>query len=226
MLSIAQHGDAIGQLENLLQAVADVDDADAALPKTPDHVEEHAHLGRVKRGGRLVHDHQRSLERDGARQRHHLLQRHAQVHHRHAEIDVHAQPVEQLLRRAAHARPVDPAPASARLAPQKDVFGGGQVGDQVDLLVDGGDTGGLGLGGRMERDVLAPHEDTAIVLRIGAGQDLDEGGLAGAVMPYQRVDLAMPDVEVNAGQRLHAGEALGDAAHLKQRVGSHDRPCG
>ena len=56
---------------------------------------------------------------------------------------------------AAHPRPVHATPASERLAAQEDVLGRGEVRDQVDFLVDGGDAGGLRLGGRVEGDLPA-----------------------------------------------------------------------
>ena len=61
-------------------------------------------------------------------------------------------------------------------------------------------------------------EDLALVGLVAGGQHLDEGRLAGAVLAEQAVDLAGTDVEVDAAEREHAGEALHDAAHLEQRA--------
>jgi len=51
---------------------------------------------------------------------------------------------------------------------------------------------------------------------------LDEGGLAGAVLSDQTVDLALPDLEVDSGQRHDAGKDLDQTAGLEQ--GAHVAP--
>jgi hypothetical protein len=50
-----------------------------------------------------------------------------------------------------------------------------------------------------------------------AGQHLDEGRLARAVLPHQRMDLARPQPERDAAQRRHAVELLVDAGELEHR---------
>ena len=50
--------------------------------------------------------------------------------------------------------------------------------------------------------------------------DLDQGGLAGAVLAEQGVDLARPDVEIDPGIGETAGELLDDAAKMQQRRAS------
>ena len=56
--------------------------------------------------------------------------------------------------------------------------------------------------------------------RDGAGDDLDEGRLARAVLADQRVHLAGAQVERDALQRADAGERLRDAGGLKKQHGS------
>jgi hypothetical protein len=57
--------------------------------------------------------------------------------------------------------------------------------------------------------------------RDDAADDVDEGGLAGAVRPEQREDLALPDLQVDALQRLPpAGVGLGKALDGKDRLQS------
>ena len=50
-----------------------------------------------------------------------------------------------------------------------------------------------------------------------AGQDLDEGALAGAVLAEERHHLAGAKLEVDLGQRLDAAVALGQTTHQKAR---------
>ena len=47
---------------------------------------------------------------------------------------------------------------------------------------------------------------------------LDQGGLAGAVVPDQRHDLAGPHVEVDAVEGVHRAEALGHALDGEDRA--------
>src|SRR5207237_1400695 len=81
-------------------------------------------------------------------------------------------------------------PRAARLQAQGDVLGDGQVGEQRRLLVDGGDAEVAGADGVVVGDGLAVDFQGAGVGGDGAGDDLDERGLAGAVLADQGVDLA------------------------------------
>ena len=60
-------------------------------------------------------------------------------------------------------------------------------------------------------------DDVAVVgaVRVDPGQHLHQGGLAGAVLAADGVDLAGLDPEADLRQRLDAGELLGDGAHLE-----------
>ena len=148
-----------------------------------------------------------------------LLHRERVVAEQRRRVDVEVEPREELGRPAAHRAPVDAAEA-ARLAAEQDVLGHGQVREEVDLLVHRGDAGGLRLGGAAERDLLARERDRAGVDAVHAGQGLDEGRLARAVLAHERVHLAGEHAEVDAVERLHAREADRDAAHLDDRRGA------
>ena len=62
-------------------------------------------------------------------------------------------------------------------------------------------------------------QDAAAIRPRHAGDDLDQGGLAGAVLAGEAVDLTPLDGERHPLQRAHRGEALADAAKLDQRGG-------
>ena len=113
-------------------------------------------------------------------------------------------------------QPPEQATPSLRVA-QEDVLGDGLVGGQVELLVDDADAQPLGLVRVVDRHGLAVDADLAGIALIGAGQDLDERGLAGAVLAGEGHDLAGTQGEVDRVQRLDAAEALADAARLQQR---------
>ena len=60
------------------------------------------------------------------------------------------------------------------------------------------------------------QRDGPVVGGVDPRQDLDERGLAGAVLPHQRVDLARTHVEVDRVEREGAGEPLGQAGDGQQ----------
>src|SRR5690606_6118712 len=64
---------------------------------------------------------------------------------------------------------------------------------------------------------LALEADLAVVELVDAGDRLDEGGLAGAVVPEQAEHLAAVDGEVDPGEGGHRAEALDGAADLEHR---------
>jgi hypothetical protein len=53
-LAVAQHGDAVGDLEDLVEPVADIDDGLAGRGELLDHVEDADGIGFAERCGRLV----------------------------------------------------------------------------------------------------------------------------------------------------------------------------
>ena len=55
-----------------------------------------------------------------------------------------------------------------------------------------------------------------------AGDALDQGALAGAVVADEGGDLAGADVQVDAPQDVHGAEALVDAPQLEQRGGASE----
>ena len=107
-----------------------------------------------------------------------------------------AELVEQLLGVARHALLVEQAPAHFLVA-EKDVGGDGQVRAEHDLLmhrIDAQADRFLRVG---ERDRLALPVDFAGRALMDGGQDLDERGLAGAVLADDRVNLAFLEGQID-----------------------------
>ena len=75
---------------------------------------------------------------------------------------------------------------------------------------------------------LAVEVDLAVVGagRVHARQDLHQGGLAGAVLPADRVDLAAANRHRDVRERLDARELLGDVAHLEDDAAGRVRRDG
>src|SRR5436853_412098 len=73
-------------------------------------------------------------------------------------------------------------------------------------------------GRRQAGDVLAREADGPGVGAQGSRELVDEGGLAGAVGPDDRVRLALGDMEIDAVARAQRAEALAKAFYLKHRA--------
>ena len=169
-----------------------------------------------QRGGRLV-EHQHL---DVAGQRlddlDHLLVAHREAADLGAGLEVHLEQVQQLLRPPVHRSLVDQAEGTERLLVGEDVFRHRQVGHQAELLEHHADARLLALMGVVKRNLTAVEEDPARVGSVGAGQDVDQRGLARAVLAHQRQDLPVRHVQRHVGECLDAGEGLRDALDPEQ----------
>ena len=110
--AVAQHRDAVGDLEQLVEPMADVDDPDAAAFELADDVEQARDVALGQRGGRLVHDQDARV----VRQRAQNLDPLAVADGERADDLVGGEIVdlergEQRLGLRAHGAPVDPAAA-------------------------------------------------------------------------------------------------------------------
>jgi hypothetical protein len=196
--------------------VGDVEHRDAGRGELPHDAEEVGDLLGVQDGGRLVHDDQPGVVRQGARHADDLLAGGRQPAHLPVRGDVTVPEPRQQLPGPGMGRPASGEPAGRELVPEVDVLGDRQPVDDVELLVHGRDAGAQRGDRRGQVRGLALPEHRARVGAVRAGEHLDERGLAGAVLAEQAVHLARPDVQVDAVQGSHTGEVLDDAAHLQQ----------
>ena len=215
-LALAQDRGPVAHRGDLDHAVGDEDDRPLAAALAADDLE-HA-LGQVRRQrrGHLVeHQHvgldgQRAGEVDDAQRR----QRHA------------ARPWRTGRGRS---RPSSRDPVAERLERrlgEAQVRPDVEIRDERRLLVDGDEAAPAGLGRRVDDRAAAADGDRAAVGPDGAGEDLDEGALAGAVGAHQRVDLAGADRERGGLQRDDRAVRLGDAGGLEQEVGARSSVIG
>ncbi len=219
VLAVAHHRDRVAEREDLVEAVGDEDQGATLVAQAAGDREQPLDLDAAQGCGRLVHDQQGRVERDGLRDLDDLLVGDGEAARRATGVDRDAQPLEEALGLGVHRRPVDPAGAAERLAAHEDVLGDRQVGEQRRLLVDHRDAGRLGLGGRAEVDVVTLEPERAAVALVDARHDLDQRGLAGAVLPDERVDRAGVDGQAARPQGTHGAERLGDVRQLEDRYG-------
>ena len=218
VLAVAQHGDAVGEGEDLGHAVADVDHADPAGAQVAHDREQPQHVGLGQGRGRLVHDQHAGVERERLGDLDPLPVGDRERAHRRGDVElVDLERGQDLGGAGAHGGPVHAAPTVARGVAQEDVLGHAQIGEQQQFLEHRGDAGGLRLLRSGEVDLVPIDADRARIRAIDARDDLDQRRLAGAVLAEQRVDLAGMDVEADVVKRPHAGERLAQALDLEYR---------
>ena len=130
----------------------------------------------------------------------------------------HRQALQRLDGALLHADLVEEDPAAV-LPAEEDVLDDVEVVAEREVLVDDLDPERVGVLGRVHRDGLAVEGVRAVVEGVDAGDPLDQGGLAGAVVTDQGGHLAGPGVEIDALEDVHRAEALLDAAQAEQRRG-------
>ena len=138
--AVAEDGDRVGDLADLLEPVADEEDGDAALAQPAHGGEEAVDLVGRERGGRLVHDQQPRARRERLRDLEQLPVGDAESAHGRVGADVDRRSPRGCAAVSTRiAPPVDGAEARAGVAPGEDVLGDGQVLEDRRLLVHGDD---------------------------------------------------------------------------------------
>ena len=214
----------VGEPHDVAQDVGDVDDRLAGLVQPVDDLEEAIGLARRQRGGGLVEDEDAGVHGERLGDLDELPLAGREALHLHVGRDVQVHHGQELL-----GAPADLAPAQqrhlahGREVADEEVLGDGEVGEEVQLLVDEGDAGAVGIARVARRVDLAVQQHLARVERHDAAQDVHERGLAGAVLADQADDAAALDVEGDALQDRHAEEGLADVLEAQDGV-CHLRP--
>ena len=139
-----------------------------------------------------------------------LLLGDAELTHRHIQVHVQADEMQRGLGLCLEVFVVD-QPEAARGAPEHDVLGHRYGGNEVELLVDGGDAqrlGGLGVG---DFNLCAIHHNAAGIWLVDTGNHLDERGFSGAVFTQQGLDLTPADGEIHAFNDFYLAKGFGYA---------------
>ena len=212
----AQHGDAVGDREDVAEIVRDEDDREPLLREPLDELEHLMGLRDAERRGRLVEDHELRVPHHGLGDRDGLP-----LATREGGDVLAVRPdrgdreaAERLARAALHRRLVEAAEPIHELAPEVHVLDDVQVVAEREILVDDLDAERGGVLRLVDRHVLALEPELAGVRLVDPGDRLDEGRLAGAVVADERHHLARIGEEVDVDERLDGPEALRDAAKL------------
>ena len=141
-----------------------------------------------------------------------------------SRVDVDAELIEDLASLAVDGPPVDdPEPIGDPA--ERDVLGHGQRRGVLELLEDDRDPE-IARRDRGEGRIAGlVDEDRPFVGRVVAGDDLDQRGLAGPVLPEEGQHRATDGVEVHAMEDLDAAEGLADALRLEGEGHAADSIC-
>jgi hypothetical protein len=217
-----EHGDPVGDRHDLVELVADEDDAAAVLHHAPQTLEEAEGLLRRQDGGGLVEDEDPGAAVEVLEDLHPLLLADGQVPY--GAVCLHRHPVG--LGEAADLALERGGPEDrSRLVPaERDVLGDREAVDETEMLVHHPDaTVDRGTGGANRR-LVAEDLDRARVGPHEPCEDVHERRLPGAVLAEERVDLARPELEVDAVVRADPRKVLDDPAKRDQRLLGAHRP--
>ena len=217
--AVAQHADVVREREDLLEAVGDVDDRNAACAQVAHDAEEAHGLGLGEGGRGLVHHDEARAAVDRLEELHELALRGGERGDRRERVERKAVALRQFaddadLRILVHAaqRP------AYDLAAEEDVLEDREVAGEVELLVEHRDAGGEGVGRAGEAALGAVEDDAPGVRRVDAGENLHQRRLAGAVLAAERADRPAPHRERDVRERDDRRELLADAFHPQNHI--------
>ncbi|OIQ89529.1 hypothetical protein GALL_286070 [mine drainage metagenome] len=217
--TVADHRRGVCDRRDLVELVRDDDRGDALALEAAHQVKQVGAVLVVERRGGLVEDQQLDALGQRLRDLDQLLLADADVHDLGVRGLGETDTGEQLGCLRVGLGPVDHA-TRRLLVPEEDVLGDREERAERELLVDDDDAAVLAVADALELADLGLEDDVALVgaVRVDAREHLHEGGLAGAVLAADRVDLSPRDVECHILQCLDARERLRDPAHLKNDV--------
>ena len=191
---VAEHGDAVGEREDLVEAVRDEDRRDALLPQPPDEAEERLDLVVGERARRLVEDQDARVDRERASDLDHLLLIGSQAPHGQGRVEIETETLQSSLRPGVSSRrqSIMPPPLCHSVT-EEDVLGDREFGREGRLLGHRRDALPQGVGRVSERSWPTVERDLRRHRLHLTGEDLEHGRLARAVLAHERVHLAGVD---------------------------------
>ena len=175
-LTVAQDGHPVGEGQDLLQAVGNVDAGDATSLEPAQDAHQQLGLRLGERRRRLVEEQDAGVLGQGLDDLHELLLADPEVGDGVRRIEVDVVVLEQALGLSIGSMPVD-QPAPGRLGAQEEVLGHRHLGHQGQLLVDHRDARGLSVVDSRKARRLTFDAHLALVAAVGPdpAQHLDQG---------------------------------------------------
>ena len=207
--------DPVRDLEDLVQLVADEDDAVALGRQAPQDLEDLLRLLRRQHRGRFVEDEDLRVAVERLQDLDPLLPADRQRADLDLRVDFEAEPATEVDDALVGLLAIEETAADGGLLAEDDVLGDAQDRDEHEVLMDHADPAADRVRRPGQVDLGAVDEDLALVRAREPVEDVHQGRLARAVLAEQRVDLTRADVQVDRLVGDDARIALGDAPHLE-----------
>ena len=214
-LAAPKHGDAVGDLEHLVELVRDEDDRLPLGLEGFDDLEELLRLLRREDRGRLVEDEDLRAPEERLQDLRTLLLADRDLLDPGARVDGQPESLRQLADLPLGLADVEHR-AAARLVREHDVLRDRHHRDEHEVLVHHADPEVDRVARRADLDLVAAQKDLALVGRVEPVEDVHERRLAGSVLAQEGVHLAGRQLEVDLVVRDDSREPLGDAAELEE----------
>ena len=192
--TVPEDADPLGDVENLLHPVRDVEYRRTLRLEGAYYPVERLDFGIGQSGGGLVHDEDRRVLADGLQYLYHLPRRDPEIAYENARVELDIVALAELSRLGFHRSYIeDREEFSRRQVGYEQVFRDAQVGHQRELLEDDADSLGVRLSDAPQIGPAPLYEHFTGIRRVHAAEDLHEGALACAVLADYRPDLASLD---------------------------------
>jgi hypothetical protein len=210
---VLHHRHAVAHRHHLVELVRDEHDRAPLVAQRAQHRPQLLHLGRGEHGGRLVEDQRLRAAVERLEDLDPLRLAHRQLGHEAVGGDGEPRARAERLDLAHRPRAVERRPPR-ELAAQHHVLGHREARDEHEVLVHHADAGVDRRRGGPAGDVPAAHAHGAAVGRVESGEDAHERGLARAVLPHQRVDLAARHLQRRPAVGVYGAEVLVDVGNF------------
>ena len=203
--------------------MGDEHDSDAGITQLTDGDEQSVNFLLGQSGGGLVHDDQLCVEQHSTADSNQLLGSNVQVAHLSIQVDVTANLSQSCTSGLVPALAVNQLAACGDLRVDSQVFTDSQVGEDRQVLVDDLNTQAgsfcrIDLG-----DLLTFESNSTFVFGVNTGNDLNQCGLAAAVLTGQAHDFTGTHAQSNVVQSMNAAKAFMDPGHFKQIFLGHGK---
>ena len=211
-LAVAQDGDTVGQLLDLVHLVGDDDDSLTVIAHVAQHGEELVRLLRSEDGGRLIEDQDIRAAVEHLDYLDRLLLGNGHVVYLLVGVDFEAVSVADLLYLGGGVLQIELSGQA-----EDDVLRGGQHVDKLEVLVDHADAEVESILRGAYDDGLAVDAYLALVREVDAGEHVHKRRLAAAVLAEERKYLAPVYIEPDSVICDDGAEGLRDIAHFDCR---------
>ena len=213
VLASAQHGAAIRHRHDLVELVGNKENALSLRGEIAHDLHQLFDLLRREHGRRLVEDEDLVVAVEHFQNLGALLHTDGDILDLRVGIDVQAvflAQSENLFARFLLLKETE----LVRLNAHNDVIQNGEALHQLEVLMHHADAERIGVVGVVDLDFFAVLFDDALLRLIEAEQNAHQRGLARAVLPQQRMDLALFQLQGDIVVGDDPGESLGDVQHL------------